>query len=182
VADSASRVPDHLSESAAITSNGQGSGSRALNRSPDGEPGRRVSWRGRQATDPLGRDHNVVKVTDPLPWRATIPIILEEDRVDPVTLPRANPVEINPAGFEIPIDPELEDSVRGPWGVQLDVGLDATPLARFRCGEKIAVVPGSKPSQVKCARSLYCVVANWPLESIPVAGSRARVSPGPSHR
>lgn len=110
--------------------------------------GSSAAWRA-DAADALLRDDDVVEVPYPFSWRAGVPIVLKEDRIDAIILPCANPIQVCTAGLKLIVDPELKDAVRQARGVQLDVGLDAIPSVGGGRREKRGGARfGAKPLQI----------------------------------
>src|SRR5690606_8390299 len=80
------------------------------------------------ATDAPRTDHDIVEVAL-LGLRGTgIPVVLEEDGVDPVGVIRAYPVQIGGTRLELVVDPILEDTIRLARIVQANMRLHAVPL------------------------------------------------------
>src|SRR5205807_4305006 len=106
--------------------------------------------------DTLRADDEVVEVAFLGLGSALVPVVLEEDGVDPEVAEGALPVEALEAGLQAVIDPELEHAVRPSDVVEARARLHAIPLAHVPLIENRRPAPRraepSKLAEVVVAR------------------------------
>src|SRR5690606_29817952 len=88
-----------------------------------------------RAADTLSAHDEVVYEPILLLRCTVIPVILDEDRVDSVSVIGPDPVQTRRAALRLTIDPELEEPVALTSVVQPNPGFDAVPLTHVRRAE-----------------------------------------------